>query len=224
VKIHKTVTEKVIAANRANGQKNAGPRDTSAVRHNAVKHGLLAKHLVFQSEEEKIEFDALLNDLEDEYKPAVRTEFALVEEIAVCLWKLQTANGWEVRELANRRKAARAILRAVAENYREDELPLFTEEDGSDSAARLGWDCEELIVRTGTRKSEQEQSRDMQDKTDKTGQVHIEAKLHNSMESVLRYETSLKRDLYRVIAVLRDIQRERRAQDFLTSDISKKAR
>ncbi len=212
MKTKKTVTEKVMAANRANAQKTTGPRNTNAVSQNALKHGLLAKHLLFQNEEEKTEFNMLLEELDDEYQPAGRTERALVEEVAICLWKLQTANGWEIQELANRRKAVKAILRAVAENYDEEQLPLFTKGDGSRSAAQLGWDCQELIVRTGTRNSEQEEASGSMDRTDKSGHVQIEAKLNTSMDSILRYEAALKRDLYRAIRTLRDIQQQRRGE------------
>ena len=57
MKTKKTMTEKVIAANRANAQKTTGPQNTSAVSQNALKHGLLAKHVLFRNEEEKVEFN-----------------------------------------------------------------------------------------------------------------------------------------------------------------------
>ena len=209
MKIKKTVTRKVIAANRANAQKGTGPRNTQAVRQNAATHGLLTKRLVFQDEEEKKEYNTLLDELETEYQASGRTEWALVEEIAICLWKLQILNGWEVQEITNRRKAAKAILRAVTENYCEEQLPLFTKGDGSRSAAQLGWDCQELIVRTGTRNSEQENESPSGDTKGKAGHVQIEAKLNTSLDTILRYQAALKRDLYRAIAALRAIQAQR---------------
>jgi hypothetical protein len=210
MKTKKTVTEKVIAANRANAQKTTGPRNTNAVSRNALKHGLLAKHFLFQNEEEKAEFKTLLDELDDDYQPVGRTERALVEEVAVCLWKLQTANGWEIEELASRRKASKAILRTLAENYDGDQLRFFDRGDGSRSAAQLGWECEELVVRTGTRNSEQESESSSGDKNGKIGHVQIEAKLHTSVETILRYQAALKRDFYRAIAALRAGQQQRR--------------
>jgi hypothetical protein len=212
MKAKKTVTEKVIAANRANAKKTIGPRNTKTVSQNALKHGLLAKHLLFQNEEEKTEFNTLLDELDDDYQPVGRTEGALVEEVAVCLWKLQTANGWEVEELANRRKASKAILRTLAENYDGDQLPLFDRGDGSPSAAQLGWECQELVVRTGTRNSEQENESRSGDKKGKAGHVQIEAKLNTSLDTILRYEAALKRDWYRAIEALRAMQRQRRGE------------
>jgi hypothetical protein len=210
MKIKKTITAKVMAANRANGRKTAGPHDTSSTRQNALKHGLLARHLVFRDEEESNEFNRLLHELEYEYSPAGPTENALVGEVANCIWKLQTANAWEIREVRHRRQAAEAILRAVAENC-DEQMELFAKEGGTRSAASLGWDCQELIVRTGTRSSERESySRDTKNKA---GNVQIEAKLTNSLDGVLRYQASLKRDLYRAIAALADINERRAGED-----------
>jgi len=206
MKIKKTVTEKVIAANRANAAKTPGPRDTSTLNQNPLQHGLLAKYLLFENEEETEEFSRLLDELNDEHQPAGPTERVLIEEIAVCVWKLRTANGWENQELANRREASKAILRTVAENYDGGQLPLFEQGDGSRSAAQLGWDCQELVVRTGTRNSEQESGSSSRDKNGKVGHVQIEAKLNTSLDTILRYQSALKRDFYRAIATLRALQ------------------
>ena len=64
-----------------------------------------------------------------------------------------------MQEISNRRQAAKAILQGVAENYDEEQLPLFTTAGGSNSAAQLGWDCQGLIVRTGSKNFEREESR-----------------------------------------------------------------
>jgi hypothetical protein len=210
MRIRKTVTDKVVAANRTNASNSKGPRNTQRVRLNALTHGLLAKHLIFEDEEAKAEFNALLGEFELEYHPFGRTEAALVEEIAVCFWKLELANGWEQAEIANRRKASKAILRSVAANCEDKPLPMFVNDDGSRSPAELGWECRELIVRTGSTSSEQEQTSGGEDSTAKSGNVQIEAKLNTSIDSVLRYSAAIKRDLYRAIGTLRDIQRERR--------------
>ena len=85
MKIKKTVTEKVIAANRANAQKGTGPANCNFVSQNARQHSLLSKQLIFQTEEEKQEFNTLLDDLYDEWQPIGRTKRALVEEEAVVL-------------------------------------------------------------------------------------------------------------------------------------------
>jgi hypothetical protein len=79
------------------------------------------------------------------------------------------------------------------------------------SAAELGWDCQELVVRCEKADSEQDLKIDG-DKTSKSGHTQIEARLTTSQDSILRYQAAIKRDLYRAIDTLRAIQRERREE------------
>jgi hypothetical protein len=209
MKIKKIITEKGLAANRANAKKSSGPSNTKATKLNGTTHGLLARSLVFRDEEESAEFKTLLDELERDRQPVGRMEQALVEEIGVCLWKMGTLNGLEQIELENRRKASTAILQAVAENCEDKPLPLFSNDDGSRSAAQLSWECRELIVRTGTNNSEREESPDGEDKTAKGGNTVIEARLNTTGEGLLRYSAAIKRDFYHATKTLRDIQRER---------------
>jgi hypothetical protein len=109
-----------------------------------------------------------------------------------------------MRALENRRVASAAIMRSIAENH---ELDLFTDWSGEGSDAQLGWDCQELLVRCDRRDIEEQ--RDQTDRNSKTGGMQIEARLATSLESILRYQASIKRDLYRVLSALRDMQRER---------------
>src|SRR5207302_2720231 len=116
-KTNKTMSPKAIAANRVNAQKTRGPKNMTCTSQNARKHGLLAKRLPLQTEEEKEEFYLLVHELKGDLRPSGPMEQAPVEEIAVCLWKLQSANSCEVEELANRREATKAIMKSVTENY-----------------------------------------------------------------------------------------------------------
>jgi len=213
MKIRKTVSEKVIAANRRNAQDSTGPEVCTNTKHNATKHGFRGKQLIFQSPEEEEQYNTLLKELEEYHQPDGPIEWMLIEEIARCRWRLDDLQGWAVQEIMNRRQATKAILRSVAENYDEERLPLFTTARGSDSAAQLGWDCQGLVIRTGSRNFEREEEKSGLDelgKTDKSGHVQIEVKLNTSMDSILRYEAALKRDLYRSIRILGEIQQQRR--------------
>ena len=206
----KTMTEKAIAANQNNGKKGNGPDDSSHVSQHARKHGLTSKRLVFYTEEERQEFEALLDDLTDEYQPVGRTEIELLDKVAVAFWNGAKESGLEVQELAQRRKGATAILTTLAENYDSEQLPLFTARDGSQSAAQFGWDCQELVVRTGTSKSQEESVGIRDDRREKIGHVQIEAKLNTSLDTLLRYHATIDKDLYRALEELRTVQRERR--------------
>jgi len=220
MKINKTMTAKAKEASQNNGKQGNGPTDPSKVTQNARKHGLASKYLAFQTEEERQEFDALLNELVDEHQPQGRTGVELVNKIAVDFWKLTEGNGWEMQALAHRRDAAAAILNTLAENYDGEQLPLFSERDGSHSAVQLGWDCQELVVRTGTRNSEEEDQEISKDRRGKVGHVQIEARLNTSLDTMLRYQAAINRDLYRALAELRSMQRERREREGQRTDQS----
>jgi hypothetical protein len=208
MKIRRTVTEKVANANRVNSKKSTGPRNVTSSSKNSLRHGLLARYLVFDDEEDSASFEALSAGLAQDYSPTDRTEAALVDEIAVCLWKISKANLFEQSALHDRRRASKSILNAVAAHSGSEPLPLFQCDDGRQSDARRGWMVEELIVRTGTRNSEIREWREDETKNN-AGAVQIEARLTNSIETVLRYSNSIRRDLYRAIATLRGLQRER---------------
>jgi len=209
MKIKKTMTPKALAANRANARKSTGTRRTEAVSQNARKHGLLSKKLVFESEEEKYEFEQLLEEVQQHENPVGPIERVLVEELAVCMWKLRMANGREATEFENRRIASNALMQTLADSHRFEKIPLFTRPDGTASDSHRGWECQELLFRCEKRDHEEEYEIDG-DRRSKGGQVHIEAKMTTSLDSILRYQTTIKRDLYRVVSTLRDLQRQRK--------------
>ena len=73
-------SDRKIAANRVNGRKGRGPKDTRSTRFNAVKHGLLAQgETELDSSEGYLE---LLRDLTKERKPVGVVGIYLVESIA----------------------------------------------------------------------------------------------------------------------------------------------
>lgn len=210
MKIKKTMTDRAISANRENAQKSTGPRRTGVVSQNAVVHGLLSKRLKFESEEDRSEFARLLHELEEDRQPVGPVERMLVEEAAVCIWKLQIANGLEARAVENQEAASRALMQTVADSHQYQAVPLFTQWNGQASDARLGWQCQELLVRSAKRDVEEQHDGNRNDRKSNTGRVEIEARLTTSLESASRYQASIKRDLYRVLSALREIQRDRK--------------
>lgn len=179
---------------------------------NALIHGLLSKRLKFESDEDRSEFGRLLRELEEDRQSVGPLERTLVEEAAVCIWKLQLANGLEARAIESRREASRALMQTVADNHQYEQIPLFTQWNGKASAAHLGWECQELVVRSAKRDVRQERH-GQDDLNSNAGQVEIEAKLTTSLESILRYQTTIKRDLYQVLSTLREIQRDRKGNN-----------
>lgn len=86
---------KQIAANRRNARRSTGPRTPAgkaAVRHNALKHGILARETIIthgDHPENQADLEQLLADLHDDCRPEGPLEELLVQQIAVCYWRLR---------------------------------------------------------------------------------------------------------------------------------------
>ena len=83
-------TDKQIAANRLNAKKSTGPRTAEGKAkssRNGVRHGLLAKSVVLQSESQE-RFEALLAQFVGEYYPEGPTQTALVQIMTAAHWRM----------------------------------------------------------------------------------------------------------------------------------------
>jgi hypothetical protein len=94
------VSLKKIEASRRNGEKSRGPKTEQGKQHsswNSIKHGLLGKRLLMTDGTSKVEWDHLLDSLRQDIEPVGALEELLVEKIAKSYWRLQMADGYEVR-------------------------------------------------------------------------------------------------------------------------------
>jgi hypothetical protein len=100
-------------ANRQNSLLSTGPvtaAGKAASSHNALRHGLTSKHVVLPGED-AAEYDALRDNLINDYDPANETERTLVEEVAAGSWRLARA----------RRQETAILKRLVDENTKDAE-------------------------------------------------------------------------------------------------------
>jgi len=84
-----STTAKQLHANRANARKSTGPTTVQgklAAGRNATQHGILSTRLVLEGEDPE-DFQALLGGLAAALQPVGTLEVALVEKVAVALWK-----------------------------------------------------------------------------------------------------------------------------------------
>lgn len=84
-------TEKQRIANPRNALKSTGPRTKEGLERaskNALKHGLRSTRVVLDDESTE-EFEALLDDLEQDLKPHGALQRQLVVEIASTFWRLR---------------------------------------------------------------------------------------------------------------------------------------
>jgi hypothetical protein len=95
------VSERKLRANRENAKKFTGPRTARGKaysRQNAIKHGLFTRAPIefLLLRENPRDYDALLNDLREQYQPIGRAEVLEVERMAQSWWRLKRASRFEM--------------------------------------------------------------------------------------------------------------------------------
>jgi len=92
-------SEKRVLSSRANGARSRGPvtpAGKQASSLNAIRHGLLAKCVVLTNECRE-NFDILMAQHLDRYRPADDVELSVVEEMASAFWRLRRTWAIETR-------------------------------------------------------------------------------------------------------------------------------
>lgn len=218
----KKVTEAVLAANGANAQSSTGPRTEegkSMTFHNALRHGILTRKVVLEADEKR-EYRRVWHFSNDYYHPKRGLEQFLVEEITNTSWKLGITESIEILELS-RRQDVRDGIDGVFDG--ELKLPV----SDWDLPVDRGWDCERIIVwaLAGDDKRNSNSSRGpgvwqgqvvnaVQNSHNSHhhagGHLEVHAVLGSSLETMTRYRSALKRDLYRAFKTLRVEQAKRK--------------
>lgn len=90
------VSQKQLEANRENAKLGGVKTDEGKAisKHNALKHGLLSKEVLFAGEDEEGLLE-LEKRLRSELKPATELELLLVDRMAANFWRLKRALGME---------------------------------------------------------------------------------------------------------------------------------
>jgi len=104
-----TVSKAKRRANRRNAKKSTGPKTPEGKQRssrNAIKHGLLARHVVLADDpnEKPADFDQILEGLFDDFDPKNTIQRLLVERIAASYWRLRRAFRYEVQAIRDRRQ------------------------------------------------------------------------------------------------------------------------
>ena len=97
-------TARQVAANTRNAKLPRGPLSaeaSAAVRENAVKHGLTAKHVVMQHEDEA-DYHELRASIVMEYQPLTPQEHRFADQIAQNYWRLLRCRRVETATFENR--------------------------------------------------------------------------------------------------------------------------
>ncbi len=211
MKIRRTVTPKVLEANRQNAQKSTGAKTETgkeASSANSVRHGLLADGLVFESEEQEKQFAEFMDQLTNDLMPDGAMQSIIVEEIAVCYWKLGLALRWEMAAARSRRESSRDVVQGLVAEKLGNKSQLEFLDNQRVALCGGGWECTELLVRKG-RSSESSNSANISKRDVKAGEevhVQVDAKLAPALQTTMRYSAMIRRDLHRAIDQLKSLR------------------
>ncbi len=100
-------TQAQIEASRSNGARGRGPatpEGKAASSQNAAKHGLRAAGFALLPDEDADAFEALRARLVEEHEPRGAVEEALVEGLALALWRMRRVEALEVEALTSARE------------------------------------------------------------------------------------------------------------------------
>ena len=218
----KTISPAKLEANQRNAKRSTGPRTDRgkrSSRRNAMRHGILTSTLLIsdgRAEEDAAEFQQLLCTLRKDLEPVGELEEMMVEMIAICSWRLQRGLRFE----------AQAIQRAsqkLAEGKGERGVT-------TDPGARLA----ELLSRAAARlaarapkspmalPSESEENSHSQEHAATPNPAQSQLSFRQSepelfslpsekdLNRILRYETSIHRQLAFAMNQLERLQRARK--------------
>jgi hypothetical protein len=198
---------KKAEANRQNALKSTGPKTPegkAAVRHNALKHGLLAEQVLLPDEDE----DALRElgeRLRAELRPEGELESLLVDRIIAAYWRLRRLGrveagmfDWERYELLAERaySAAGKYERYLFKDHEEQMMktPIITNEQK----------YEEALNKAEEMKAKQEAG------TPTLGRTFIrDSDGANAFSKLSCYETTIGRSLYKALHELQRLQARR---------------
>jgi hypothetical protein len=205
---HKSISDRKIAANRENSKKSTGPKTDdgkSKSKSNALRHGFLSRGLALHRDAEVDEFRRLLRRLGRDRQPANFLEELLVDEAAALMWKLRESGAMVDQALLSRRKASRIAIEAFASRQEDFGGHGPTNAFDAEKLSRYseGLDCETITL------SSQRSAADPSDRENGQRQEGLSVKLTASLDTALRYQVMLRRQLRSVLDQLSKLQEQR---------------
>jgi len=194
------ISDRRLAANRANAQRSTGPRSARGKARsamNAMKHGVLARRRAsaklgvlsqglvipkLEGHRESAQFRALMSTLVADRQPVGALEMLMVQEIGVCTWRLRRLLKYENRV-------------AFENSLLWSEPPSIWD------------DLREKAVGAKQVAYEDEGDRILAE----TGLNGLSMPNADEVATISRYENGLMRHLFRAIDHLEKMQRQRRA-------------
>jgi hypothetical protein len=206
MKVKKTVTEKVILANRANARKGTGAktqRGKDRVSQNATKHGILARNFRFKDNHEKADYDTLISDLDGSIDADDPLQRMLVEEVAIAHLRRGRALKLEQRTCRRQNPATELILNTMERSELVDTGVCSVETDS-------GWECKELTMAAKKADDRLVRNGPLTQGSGDGQQLQLHAKFQDPMDKALRYQRATARDFYRALTLLYEVRRKQK--------------
>ena len=232
----KRVTDKQLAANRANALASTGPRTPAGIaqsRWNALKHGALSKAVIppgLERFESRPAFDELFDVLRDELAPATAMEEMLVERIVTSYWRLARLLRAEAASVADRqlswgRDPLRLVLTnpltpATAQQTLSSRVRDLSTSLGNKRRLRSAMAAEDPSWSDASDEQVEAAAQTLladlrRQLAEEEGRIEAQARdlrsippLHEALQFA-RYETTLERQIYRALEALERLQRLR---------------
>lgn len=225
----KPVSDKQIAANRANAKKSTGPRTPEGKARsswNAMKHGILARAVLppsLQRYESAADLEDLLARLREDYAPATAVEGMLVEVIATCYWRLARLVRAEAGATAQAQFTAQAneeqhedllgalerdikIIEAALKKGDHETIRRVLDPKGLDPILTPGRALSVAPIEIDWKRKEQQKQ---QAKHPQAARDRASLPSHEEALAFARYEAQLHRQLHRALFALERLQRHR---------------
>lgn len=208
-------SEKKIQANQRNALKSTGPKTPegkSAVRLNALTHGLLSQEVLLPGEDEAA-LTELGERLRDELQPVGELESMLVDRITAAAWRLRRLGrveagifAWELYgELSERaQQEARTYESDLVADVLDATNPITDEHKHQEALSK----AQEMKAKQDT-------------ETATLGRTFIrDANEANAFSKLSRYETAIERSLYKALHELQRLQAARHAGTSVTPPVA----
>lgn len=192
---------KKTESNRRNARKSTGPKTPqgkAVSKLNAMKHGILGQDFVNHapgSPESAGSFNLLLKELIREHQPVGVTERLLVERIAICMWRLRRAYRAEKQALQDAANEAKS-------NPIQPKIRYIRVVSSCEHCRNSDSDDDSPNLLTSTPPYSQ---------TSTLPDPPPNLPAGRQLDKILKYETTIERQLYRAIHQLQLLQLHRQA-------------
>jgi hypothetical protein len=208
MKIRKTVTDKVIEANRENGKKGTGAktcRGKDIVSRNAIKHGILARKFPFSSDREKAAYRRLLERVAKGIDRKDPFQRMVAEECVMAHVRRARALKFEQKVCEQQNPATELALQTINESELMSDGMGLIHLDPT-------WECKELhmsakkshdcLTRKGPESSGHGNGEELQ----------VNVKFQDPLDKALRYQRATARDFYKALQWLSRLQKKRESK------------